>query len=76
MSMKQVQAFQTDDGKLFEVESQAIAHEFAQKYNAQLIDFFSGGHCSYRADTAQGSMIRKSIIEWEAFKQVQEGKAA
>ena len=69
--MEQITAYKTSDGKIFDSESLAHAHEFGRRYNEDLIEFFSG-HCSYRGDTAQGSIIRKAIVEWEMFKKVKE----
>lgn len=66
--MEKVTCFKTSDGRIFENEVQANAHEFGVKYFGDLHDFFNGGHCSYKRDSAHGSMIHRAIIEWEMFK--------
>lgn len=68
--MQTITAYKTSDGAIFESASLADAHEFGQRYNEQLAEFFNG-HCTYRGDSAQGSMVRRAIIEWEAFKRQQ-----
>lgn len=69
--METITAFKTSDGRIFDNESLAHAHELGQRYNEQMVEFFSG-HCSYRGDTAQGSIIRRAIVEWEMFKKIKE----
>jgi hypothetical protein len=73
--MKTITAFKTSDGRVFEVESQAHAHEFGVTYNELLIEFFNG-HCSYKSDTPTGSVVRRAIIEWEMFQKLKKGGTA
>lgn len=65
--MERIEAFKTSDGCIFENETLANAHEFGNRYKDLLAEFFNGKHSSYRGDTAQGSIIRRAIVEWEAF---------
>ena len=65
--MKQVQAFQTSDGKLFDEPLQAERHElFLQKQ--MIVDEFLDGDLNPYQAIAQRSIARSTIINWELWK--------
>jgi hypothetical protein len=65
--MKQVQAFQTSDGKLFDQSLQAERHElFLQKQ--MIVDEFLDGELNPYQAIAQRSIARSTIINWELWK--------
>jgi hypothetical protein len=65
--MKQVQAFQTSDGKLFDEPLQAERHElFLQKQ--MIVDEFLDGELNPYQAIAQRSIARSTIINWELWK--------
>jgi hypothetical protein len=65
--MKQVQAFQTSDGKLFDQPLQAERHElFLQKQ--MIVDEFLDGELNPYQAIAQRSIARSTIINWELWK--------
>jgi hypothetical protein len=65
--MKQIQAFQTSDGKLFDHAVQAERHElFLQKQ--MIVDEFLDGELNPYQAIAQRSIARSTIINWELWK--------
>jgi hypothetical protein len=66
--MEKVECFKTSDGRIFENEVQANAHEFGVRYFGDLKEFFDSGNCSYSRSSPQGTMVQRAIIEWEMFK--------
>jgi len=65
--MKQIQAFQTSDGKLFDQPLQAERHElFLQKQ--MIVDEFLDGELNPYQAIAQRSIARSTIINWELWK--------
>lgn len=65
--MKQIQAFQTSDGKLFDHVTQAERHElFLQKQ--MIVEEFLDGELNPYQNIAQKSIARSTIINWELWK--------
>jgi hypothetical protein len=65
--MKQVQAFQTSDGKLFDHSTQAERHELFLKKQMVVEEFLDSALNPYYA-IAQRSIARSTIINWELWK--------
>jgi hypothetical protein len=65
--MKQVQAFQTSDGKLFDDSTQAERHELFLKKQMVVDEFLDSGLNPYQG-IAQRSIARSTIINWELWK--------
>jgi hypothetical protein len=65
--MKQVQAFRTSDGKLFDEPLQAERHELFLKKQMIVDEFLDGELNPYQA-IAQRSIARSTIINWELWK--------
>jgi hypothetical protein len=65
--MKTIQAFVTDDGKLFPNEQQAAYHEmFLNKQ--QVVEDFLTSDLNVYLGQAQKSIARNTIINWELWK--------
>lgn len=65
--MKQIQAFQTSDGRLFDHAVQAERHElFLQKQ--MIVEEFLDGELNPYKNIAQKSIARSTIINWELWK--------
>jgi hypothetical protein len=65
--MKQIQAFQTSDGRLFDHAVQAERHElFLQKQ--MIVEEFLDGELNLYKNIAQKSIARSTIINWELWK--------
>ena len=65
--MKEIQAFQTSDGKLFDELLQAQRHELFLKKQVIVEEFLDGNLNPYQA-MAQRSIARSTIISWEFWK--------
>ena len=65
--MKEIQAFQTSDGKLFDELLQAQRHELFLKKQVIVEEFLDGNLNPYQA-MAQRSIARSTIINWEFWK--------
>jgi len=65
--MKEIQAFQTSDGKLFDELLQAQRHELFLKKQVIVEEFLDGNLNPYQA-MAQRSIARSTIINWELWK--------
>jgi len=65
--MKQVQAFRTSDGKLFDEPLQAERHELFLK-KQMIVDEFLDGELNPYQGIAQRSIARSTIINWELWK--------
>jgi len=65
--MKTIQAFVTDDGKLFPNEQQAAYHEmFLSKQ--QVVEDFLASDLNVYLGQAQKSIARNTVINWELWK--------
>ena len=62
-----VQAFQTSDGKLFDKQADAEAHEDVISFEPKINAFFASGTAPYAQGT-YASMTTKVIVAWEKFK--------
>jgi hypothetical protein len=65
--MKQIQAFQTSDGKLFDHAVQAERHELFLK-KQMIVEEFLDGELNPYQNIAQKSIARSTIINWELWK--------
>lgn len=65
--MKQITAFVTGDGKLFEIESTAIKHEMFLSRQDEVEAFLESDLNHYKA-TPQKGIARSSVIGWELWK--------
>lgn len=65
--MKQVTAYKTQDGKIFETEAAARDHEYGQMLSEKLDAFSLLDECPYK-DGVANQQMRKSIAAWELHK--------
>jgi hypothetical protein len=65
--MKQIKAFVTEDGKIHATEEDAKRHEMALSKHTIIDEFLNSSANQYTA-TAQKSIARQSIINWELWK--------
>ena len=65
--MKQIKAFQTTDGALFEDETQAELHETFLKSKKVIEEFLQDRSNPYKS-VAQRGMARNVITHWENWK--------
>ena len=65
--MKTISAFQTSDGKIFAIESEAQRHEKFLQHRNVVEDFLNSELNSYK-NFAQKSIARNTVINWELWK--------
>ena len=65
--MKQVYAFATADGKLFESAEQAQRHEFMLAREDTVNDFITSQSNNYKS-IAQRAIVKNTILNWELWK--------
>ena len=65
--MKTINAFQTSDGKIFVLESEAQRHEKFLQHRNVVEDFLNSELNSYK-NFAQKSIARNTVINWELWK--------
>lgn len=65
--MKQVQAYQSSDGKIFATEEEAKKHEMYLSKHDMVDEFLKSSHNHYVA-LPQKSIARQAIINWELWK--------
>lgn len=65
--MKQIKAFQTDDGLLFEEKEQAQKHQMFLDKKSMVQDFVKSDANPYRGKS-QMSIVGNTIVNWETWK--------
>jgi hypothetical protein len=65
--MKQVKAFQTDDGLLFEEKEQAQKHQMFLDKKSMVQEFVKSDANPYRGKS-QMAMVGQTIVNWETWK--------
>ena len=65
--MKPINAYQTSDGTLFAKKEHAEKHELFLKKQDVVEEFLDSEHNPYTG-SAQKSIARKTIINWELWK--------
>jgi hypothetical protein len=65
--MKTISAFQTSDGKIFGVESEAQKHEKFLEHRNVVEEFLNSELNRYKTIT-QKSIARNTVIDWELWK--------
>jgi len=65
--MKTIQAFITEDGRLFQFEKEAQRHEVELYKHAIIDEFLSSPENPYTSIPQKG-ISRQSIISWELWK--------
>lgn len=65
--MKNVNAFQTSDGTLFESEIEAQKHEMSLSKRSLIEDYLDSDLNAYTGH-AQRGMARVAVINWELWK--------
>lgn len=65
--MKQVSAYATADGKLFESVEQAHRHEFMLAREDTVNDFITSSSNNYKS-IAQRAIVKNTILNWELWK--------
>ena len=65
--MKQVSAFATADGKLFESAEQAHRHEFMLAREDTVNEFITSQNNNYKS-IAQRAIVKNTILNWELWK--------
>lgn len=65
--MKQVPAFQTTDGRLFDNERDAKLHEVSLQQSDKISQFISEEDFPYKA-MAQRVIARNTIVRWEEWR--------
>ena len=65
--MKQVSAFATADGKLFESAEQAHRHEFMLAREDTVNEFITSQSNNYKS-IAQRAIVKNTILNWELWK--------
>jgi hypothetical protein len=65
--MKTISAFQTSDGKIFAIESEAQRHEKFLQHRNVVEDFLNSELNNYK-NFAQKSIARNTVINWELWK--------
>lgn len=66
--MKQVTAYETSDGKIFNTEREAILHESSLDKAHEVDCFLLSDFNCYKA-LPQRVIARSSILNWEAWKE-------
>ena len=67
--MKQVNAYQADDGTLFASEEAALMHEEFLTWKERIDEFANTDMSDYKTGAHRG-MVTKIIIGWERFKAI------
>lgn len=65
--MKTISAFQTSDGKIFAIESEAQKHEKFLEHRNVVEEFLNSELNQYKTIT-QKSIARNTVINWELWK--------
>jgi len=65
--VKQVSAFATADGKLFESAEQAHRHEFMLAREDTVNEFITSQNNNYKS-IAQRAIVKNTILNWELWK--------
>jgi len=65
--MKTISAFQTSDGKIFAIESEAQRYEKFLQHRNVVEDFLNSELNNYK-NFAQKSIARNTVINWELWK--------
>jgi len=65
--MKQVSAYATADGKLFESAEQAHRHEFMLAREDTVNEFITSQANNYKS-IAQRAIVKNTILNWELWK--------
>ncbi len=65
--MKQVSAYATADGKLFESAEQAHRHEFMLAREEVVNQFITSQSNNYKS-IAQRAIVKNTILNWELWK--------
>lgn len=65
--MKQVPAFQTSDGRLFDNERDAKLHEVSLQQADKIAQFIADEDFPYKA-MAQRVIARNTIVRWEEWR--------
>jgi hypothetical protein len=65
--VKQVSAFATADGKLFESAEQAHRHEFMLAREDTVNEFITSQSNNYKS-IAQRAIVKNTILNWELWK--------
>ena len=65
--MKQVSAYATADGKLFESAEQAHRHEFMLAREDTVNEFIMSQSNNYKS-IAQRAIVKNTILNWELWK--------
>ena len=62
-----IEAFQASDGTIFGHREVCEEYEFSLAWNKRIGEFIDSAFCEYK-NSAQVSMVKKSIVSWERFK--------
>lgn len=65
--MKPIQAFQTSDGKVFAIETEAARHEKFLEHRDVVEEFLSSELNKYPS-AVQKNIARNTVINWEIWK--------
>jgi hypothetical protein len=65
--VKQVSAYATADGKLFESAEQAHRHEFMLAREDTVNEFITSQNNNYKS-IAQRAIVKNTILNWELWK--------
>jgi len=67
LGMKTIEAYQTDDGRIFGSLTEAKAHEVCNEIMSEIEAFMQSDACNYKRKQQQ-TMIKSSIISWHFWK--------
>ena len=65
--MKTIEAFQTDDGQIFESITQARVHEEYKKHMPEINAFIASDVCKYN-NSAHKKIVENTLLAWIFWK--------
>lgn len=65
--MKTVEAYQTDDGKIFKSLTEARVHEECEKLMPEIKAFIESNACKYN-NQPQALIVRNTLLAWHFWK--------
>jgi hypothetical protein len=65
--MKSIEAYQTDDGRIFGSITEARVHEECEEIMPQIEAFMQSDACNYKSKLHQ-TIIKTSILSWVFWK--------
>lgn len=71
--MKAIEAYETDDGKIFSTITEAKIHEETQEYMPEVTSFIDSEFCKYN-NVSHRKILEKTLIAWIFWKKDKESK--